>query len=164
MGQRVEGFMVQRSRIEDQAPQETGGGASAQPLQDAVGVLRADQNDGEGLEWLGHACAAYGKQTGHAGGQGAAGTAVVGVEVRRFTADRTPFDRFVRERAVSTGCFEREEAAVAHLTALRPALERAGVKARIGFLTSVLRSDKAFETIASQVSPFVLRLTAERRL
>ncbi|WP_266637030.1 hypothetical protein OG585_48065 (plasmid) [Streptomyces sp. NBC_01340] len=65
------------------------------------------------------------------------------------------------EVTVSTGCFEREEAAVAHLTALRPALERAGVKARIGFLTSVLRSDEAFETIASQVSPFVLRLTAE---
>ncbi|MBQ1100990.1 hypothetical protein KBY55_34285 [Streptomyces sp. b94] len=65
------------------------------------------------------------------------------------------------EVTVSTGCFEREEAAVAHLTALRPALERAGVKARIGFLTSVLRSDEAFETIASKVSPFVLRLTAE---
>ncbi|WP_255306178.1 hypothetical protein [Streptomyces sp. Wb2n-11] len=65
------------------------------------------------------------------------------------------------EVTVSTGCFEREEAAVAHLTALRPALERAGVTARIGFLTSVLRSDEAFATIASQVSPFVLRLTAE---
>ncbi|MEU3218773.1 hypothetical protein [Streptomyces sp. NPDC006971] len=67
------------------------------------------------------------------------------------------------EVTVSTGCFEREEAAVAHLTALRPALERAGVGARIGFLTSVLRSDEVFESIASQVSPFVLRLTAEHR-
>ncbi|MFJ5721035.1 hypothetical protein [Streptomyces sp. NPDC093149] len=65
------------------------------------------------------------------------------------------------EVTVSTGCFEREEAAVAHLTALRPALERAGIGARIGFLTSVLRSDEAFRTIASQVAPFVLRLTAE---
>ncbi|MDX3370991.1 hypothetical protein PV387_34165 [Streptomyces sp. ME02-6987-2C] len=65
------------------------------------------------------------------------------------------------EVTVSTGCFEREGAAVAHLTALRPALERAGVTARIGFLTSVLRTDEAFETIASKVSPFVLRLTAE---
>ncbi|MFD7550551.1 hypothetical protein [Streptomyces sp. NPDC059816] len=67
------------------------------------------------------------------------------------------------EVTVSTGCFEREEAAVAHLTALRPALERAGIgaRARIGFLTSVLRSDEAFAAIASQVSPFVLRLTAE---
>ncbi|MFJ4973028.1 hypothetical protein [Streptomyces sp. NPDC088755] len=65
------------------------------------------------------------------------------------------------EVTVSTGCFEREGAAVAHLTALRPALGRAGVTARIGFLTSVLRSDEAFETIASQVSPFVLRLTTE---
>ncbi|MFB7298132.1 hypothetical protein ACH4LQ_31115 [Streptomyces globisporus] len=67
----------------------------------------------------------------------------------------------LEEVTVSTGCFEREEAAVAHLTALRPALERADVTARIGFLTSVLRTDEAFETIASQVSPFVLRLTAE---
>ncbi|WP_416531378.1 hypothetical protein [Streptomyces coelicoflavus] len=67
----------------------------------------------------------------------------------------------LEEVTVSTGCFEREKAAVAHLTALRPALERAGVAARIGFLTSVLRSDEAFETIASQVSPFVLRLTTE---
>lgn len=65
------------------------------------------------------------------------------------------------EVTVSTGCFEREEAAVDHLTALRPALDRAGVAARIGFLTSVLRGDEAFATIASQVSPFVLRLTVE---
>ncbi|MFF4767383.1 hypothetical protein ACFY1V_12795 [Streptomyces sp. NPDC001255] len=65
------------------------------------------------------------------------------------------------EVTVSTGCFERQDAAVAHLTALRPALERAGVSARIGFLTSVLRSDAAFEAIASQVAPFVLRLTTE---
>ncbi|MEU8954878.1 hypothetical protein AB0C93_11285 [Streptomyces sp. NPDC048518] len=67
----------------------------------------------------------------------------------------------LEEVTVSTGCFEREEAAVTHLTALRPALGRAGVTARIGFLTSVLRSDEAFESVASQVSPFVLRLTAE---
>ncbi|MEU2466703.1 hypothetical protein ABZ580_21105 [Streptomyces sp. NPDC012486] len=67
----------------------------------------------------------------------------------------------LEEVTVSTGCFEREGAAVAHLTALRPALDRAGVTARIGFLTSVLRSNEAFEIIASQVSPFVLRLTAE---
>lgn len=65
------------------------------------------------------------------------------------------------EVTVSTGCFEREEAAVDHLTALRPALDRAGVTARIGFLTSVLRSEEAFATIASKVSPFVLRLTIE---
>ncbi|MGC4950098.1 hypothetical protein ACLQ2N_28350 [Streptomyces sp. DT224] len=65
------------------------------------------------------------------------------------------------EVTVSTGCFEREGAALAHLTALRPALERADVQARIGFLSSVLRSDEAFETIAAQVSPFVLRLTIE---
>ncbi|MEV1040475.1 hypothetical protein AB0J01_28055 [Streptomyces sp. NPDC050204] len=65
------------------------------------------------------------------------------------------------EVTVSTGCFEREDAAVAHLIALRAALGRAGVRARIGFLTSVLRSEKAFEVLAKQVNPFVLRLTAE---
>ncbi|MDT0615210.1 hypothetical protein [Streptomyces lancefieldiae] len=67
----------------------------------------------------------------------------------------------LQEVTVSTGCFEREDAALAHVTALRTALGRAGVTARIGFLTSVLRTDEAFEAIASLVSPFVLRLTAE---
>lgn len=91
--------MVQRSRIEDQPPQEMGGRASAQPLQDAVGVFRTGQDDSERLEWQRHTCAVYRKQIGHAGGQGAAGTAVAGVEVRRFTAGRTPLDRFIREGA-----------------------------------------------------------------
>jgi hypothetical protein len=67
----------------------------------------------------------------------------------------------VEEVTVSTGCFEREEAALAHLVALRAALAEAGVEARIGFLSSVLRSSAAFEQLAEQVSPFVLRLTAE---
>lgn len=62
---------------------------------------------------------------------------------------------------VSTGCFEREEAALSHLIALRAALSRAGVQATIGFLTSVLRTDTAFGILAEQASPFVLRLTAE---
>ncbi|MEH0572890.1 MULTISPECIES: hypothetical protein [Streptomyces] len=65
------------------------------------------------------------------------------------------------EVTVSTGCFEREEAALSHLVSLRAALTRAGVKARIGFLTSVLRTDAAFDALAEQVTPFVLRLTAE---
>ncbi|WP_216586560.1 hypothetical protein [Streptomyces brasiliscabiei] len=65
------------------------------------------------------------------------------------------------EVTVSTGCFEREEAALSHLVALRAALTRAGVKARIGFLTSVLRTDAAFDALAEHVTPFVLRLTAE---
>ncbi|MFF1714396.1 hypothetical protein [Streptomyces sp. NPDC058268] len=65
------------------------------------------------------------------------------------------------EVTVSTGCFEREKAAVAHLVDLRAALTRAGVDARVGFLTSVLRSDEAFEVLARQVAPFVLRLTTE---
>jgi hypothetical protein len=67
----------------------------------------------------------------------------------------------LREVTVSTGCFEREDAAVAHLIRLRTALGRHGISARIGFLTSVIESDAAFATLAKTVSPFVLRLTAE---
>ncbi|MFJ2195361.1 hypothetical protein [Streptomyces violaceusniger] len=66
----------------------------------------------------------------------------------------------VREVTVSTGCFEREPAAVDHLRALRSVLVEYGVEARLGFLTSVLRSQQAFEELAD-VGPFVLRLTAE---
>lgn len=65
------------------------------------------------------------------------------------------------EVTVSTGCFAREEPAVSHLIDLRAALTRAGVHARIGFLTSVIRSDAAFDDLAQQVAPFVLRLTTE---
>ncbi|WP_307937143.1 hypothetical protein, partial [Salinispora arenicola] len=42
----------------------------------------------------------------------------------------------LREVTVSTGCFEREDAAVAHLVGLRTALGLQGIGARIGFLTS----------------------------
>ncbi|GAB3971106.1 hypothetical protein GCM10029978_045670 [Actinoallomurus acanthiterrae] len=66
----------------------------------------------------------------------------------------------VREVTVSTGCFEREPAAADHLRALRSVLAEYGVEARLGFLTSVLRSRQAFEELAD-VGPFVLRLTAE---
>ncbi|KPI17648.1 hypothetical protein OK074_1669 [Actinobacteria bacterium OK074] len=66
----------------------------------------------------------------------------------------------VREVTVSTGCFEREAAAVGHLRALRAVLAEYGVGARIGFLTSVLRSKEAFGELVD-VAPFVLRLTAE---
>lgn len=67
----------------------------------------------------------------------------------------------VCEVTVSTGCFEREQAAVHHLVGLRAALRRHYIDARIGFLTSVIRSRPAFEEVASAVAPFVLRLTAE---
>ncbi|GAA3766797.1 hypothetical protein GCM10022225_61430 [Plantactinospora mayteni] len=67
----------------------------------------------------------------------------------------------LREVTVSTGCFEREPAAVQHLLGLRAALTRHGITARIGFLTSVIRSLGAFQQLAAGVSPFVLRLTAE---
>jgi hypothetical protein len=67
----------------------------------------------------------------------------------------------LREVTVSTGCFEREQAAVDHLVALRGVLSEFGVGARIGFLTSVIRSREAFGTLRDAVAPFVLRLTAE---
>lgn len=67
----------------------------------------------------------------------------------------------LEEVTVSTGCFEREQAAIGHLTALRAILTDYGITARIGFLTSVLRSQAAFDTLARTAGPFVLRLTAE---
>lgn len=67
----------------------------------------------------------------------------------------------LREITVSTGCFERERAAVDHLTALRAVLSDHSIEARIGFLTSVLRNEAAFDELAIQAAPFVLRLTAE---
>lgn len=67
----------------------------------------------------------------------------------------------LREVTVSTGCFERESAAVHHLRTLRAVLGEHDVEARIGFLTSVLTSRPAFEELAADVTPFVLRLTAE---
>ncbi|MGW8355538.1 hypothetical protein [Streptomyces wedmorensis] len=67
----------------------------------------------------------------------------------------------VEEVMVSTGCFEREQAAVYHLGDLRAALTETGITARIGFLTSVLRTQSAFDTLARTAGPFVLRLTAE---
>jgi hypothetical protein len=67
----------------------------------------------------------------------------------------------LEEITVSTGCFEREQAALDHLMALRSVLTEVDVTARIGFLTSVIRSADAFARLAAEVSPFVLRLTAE---
>lgn len=65
------------------------------------------------------------------------------------------------EVTVSTGCFEREEAAVSHLLNLRHALNKFAIPARVGFLSSVVQSDNAFKELADHVSPFVLRLTVE---
>ena len=67
----------------------------------------------------------------------------------------------LREVTVSTGCFEREDLALGHLAALRSALTSHGVSARIGILTSVIRSREAFEELRATAHPFVLRLTAE---
>ncbi|GGJ90418.1 hypothetical protein GCM10010123_20350 [Pilimelia anulata] len=67
----------------------------------------------------------------------------------------------LHEVTVSTGCFDREDAAVAHLLNLRKALTSHGIGARIGFLSSVITSDAAFATLARAAAPLVLRLTAE---
>lgn len=67
----------------------------------------------------------------------------------------------LQEITISTGCFEREAAAVTHLVGLRAVLTRLGITARVGFLTSVIESDAAFADLAENVAPFVLRLTAE---
>ncbi|MBF6259873.1 radical SAM protein [Nocardia farcinica] len=67
----------------------------------------------------------------------------------------------LREVTVSTGCFEHESAALSHLERLRRALSDHGIGARIGLLTSVLRSDASFRKLATDVAPFVLRLTIE---
>jgi hypothetical protein len=67
----------------------------------------------------------------------------------------------LQEITVSTGCFEREGAALDHLRSLRAALSARGITARVGFLTSVVRSREGLAEIARTVAPFVLRLTAE---
>ncbi|MFE5827730.1 hypothetical protein ACFQ7B_39100 [Streptomyces erythrochromogenes] len=67
----------------------------------------------------------------------------------------------LEEVTVSTGCFEREQAAVDHLGDLRTVLTEAGITARIGFLTSVLRTQGAFDSLARTAGQFVLRMTAE---
>lgn len=69
--------------------------------------------------------------------------------------------KLVEEITVSTGCFEREQAALDHLISLRSVLTQFGVAARIGFLTSVIRSKSGFATLNDKVAPFVMRLTAE---
>jgi hypothetical protein len=67
----------------------------------------------------------------------------------------------LEEVTVSTGCFEREAAAVEHLLGLRRVLDVSGIVARIGFLSSVIGTDDAFAQLAAHVAPFVLRLTVE---
>ncbi len=62
---------------------------------------------------------------------------------------------------MSTGCFEHETAAVKHLRTMRTVLSEHWIPARIGFLTSVITSQEAFDRLAVDVAPFVFRLTAE---
>jgi hypothetical protein len=65
------------------------------------------------------------------------------------------------EVTISTGCFHTEGAALDHLRTVRRVLDDHGMRPRIGLLSSVLRSQEAFDTIAREVGPFLLYLTAE---
>lgn len=67
----------------------------------------------------------------------------------------------VREVTVSTGCFEQESTALDHLRTLRRVLTSHDLHPRVGFLTSVLRSDDAFAMLAAEVAPFLLYVTIE---
>jgi hypothetical protein len=67
----------------------------------------------------------------------------------------------IREVTVSTGCFEREDTALDHLRSLRRVLTASGLAPRVGFLSSVLRSDAAFTALAAEVAPFLLYVTIE---
>ena len=55
----------------------------------------------------------------------------------------------------------REDLAVSHLVRLRTVLDSLDVEARIGFLSSVVRTDDGFAELADRVAPFILRLTVE---
>ncbi|WP_202805890.1 hypothetical protein [Actinopolymorpha alba] len=65
------------------------------------------------------------------------------------------------EVTISTGCFHTEAAALEHLRTVRRVLTEHGMRPRIGLLSSVLRSQRAFDQIADEVGPFLLYLTAE---
>ncbi|MEQ4206444.1 hypothetical protein [Actinopolymorpha sp. B9G3] len=65
------------------------------------------------------------------------------------------------EVTISTGCFHTEAAALDHLRTVRRVLSDHGIQPRIGLLSSVLRSQEAFDAIAREVGPFLLYLTAE---
>lgn len=67
----------------------------------------------------------------------------------------------LEEVTVSTGCFRTETAALDHLRVLKGVLVEQGLPARIGLLSSVLRSDEAFAALAEECAPFLLFLTAE---
>jgi hypothetical protein len=67
----------------------------------------------------------------------------------------------LEEVNLATGCFHEEQPAITHLEFVRQALSQHGFTGQIGFLTSVLKTDQAFERIAETVAPFFLLLTFE---
>ncbi len=84
-------------------------------------------------------------------------------ELLRALASQAPGGSLagVREVTVSTGCLEREDMAIHHLRSLRRVLTAEGLDARVGFLSSVLRSDEAFAALAADVAPMLLYVTVE---
>lgn len=67
----------------------------------------------------------------------------------------------VEEVTISTGCYEQESRAVDFLASVRTVVAERGMDADIGFLTSVLRTDAAFEKLADVVGPLLLFVTLE---
>lgn len=69
--------------------------------------------------------------------------------------------RKIESVTLSTGCFLHEHPAVQHLNVVRSAMRQRGCNGRINFLSSVVRSDEAFDELFGNIAPFQLTLTVE---
>ncbi|HZE37389.1 MAG TPA: hypothetical protein VE172_01115 [Stackebrandtia sp.] len=67
----------------------------------------------------------------------------------------------VEEVTVSAGRYPNEDEAIADLTNLRTAMSSLDMDARIGVLSSVVRTEEAMNRLADQVAPFTLFLDAD---
>jgi len=69
--------------------------------------------------------------------------------------------RRISRVGLSTGCFENERAAIAHVTALYSELARAGFRGGFHLLSSVVRSKNGLAELAAAIPGFHLILTVE---
>ncbi|CAM3265427.1 hypothetical protein [Stackebrandtia soli] len=67
----------------------------------------------------------------------------------------------LQEVTVTGAGYESEEAAIADLATLRTAMSRLDMTARIGLLSSVVRTPEGMEALAERVAPFTLFADAE---
>lgn len=67
----------------------------------------------------------------------------------------------LEEVTLSTGCFQLEKPAIDHLTMVRRAFEQYGFNGKMGFLSSVLRTDKAFTELNLRIAPLHYLVTIE---